>query len=104
MIDKFFNKITEALGTNTAIIAFLLIAFAPLAFQLPDNILNWQAWLSQSCIQLVALAVLQKGTRMEGQKTSALLQETHDIVICELKEIKAIHKEIDGEMVGASTD
>jgi len=90
MIDKVFEKIADGLGTNCTIVIFALIAFAPLFFQLPKTVIEWQMWLSQTCIQLVALAVLQKGTRIEGQRNNRLLQETHDNVMKEFKVIKKL--------------
>jgi len=81
MINRFFEKITDALGTNEVIIAFAAIAVIPLYFQLPHTVLEWQNWLSQTCIQLIALAILQKGTRVEGERQSRLIKETHDAAI-----------------------
>ena len=98
MIDRFFEKIADGLGTNWAIIVFALIAFVPLYFQLPKTIIEWQMWLSQTCIQLVALAVLQKGTRIEGGRSAKLLQEAHDAVMAEFDDIKDIHKDLNDEI------
>ena len=81
MIDRFFIKISDALGTNTAIVCFALIAVVPLYFQVPHTVIEWQNWLSQTCIQLIALAVLQKGTRVESDRQAALILETHDAAV-----------------------
>ncbi len=81
MIDRFFIRVSDALGTNTAIVCFAMIAIIPLYFQLPHSIIEWQNWLSQTCIQLIALAVLQKGTRLESSRQAALILETHDAAI-----------------------
>jgi hypothetical protein len=81
MIDRIFIKISDALGTNAAIVCFALIAFVPLYFQQPHTIMEWTSWLSQTCIQLIALAVLQKGTRIEGEKQARLILETHDAAV-----------------------
>ena len=94
MIDRVCEKLADALGTNFAIVIFSIIAVAPLAVQVPRSILEWQQWLSQTCIQLVALAILQKGTRLEGKRAQALLQETHDTVMGEMQEIKEFHLEM----------
>jgi hypothetical protein len=98
MIDKLIEKLADALGTNWAIFVFASIAFVPLYFQLPRTIIEWQNWVSQTCIQLVALAILQRGTQIEGTRTNQLLQETHDKELEEfgilkdiLAEVKDIH-------------
>ena len=91
MIDRFFEKVADSLGTNTCTVLFALIAFVPLAYQIPKTVLEWQNWLSQTAIQLIALSILQKGTRVEGNRNYKLLSETHDIVMSELTEIKKLH-------------
>lgn len=84
-IDRAFERLADALGTNCAIICFAVIAIVPLFFQLPRTVIEWQNWLSQTCIQLIALAVLQKGTRTEGRRQQRLIKETHDIMVAEFK-------------------
>lgn len=94
MMDRFCTWLADSLGTNTAIAAFVLIAFVPLWFQLPKTVIEWQSWLSQTCIQLVALAVLQKGTRLQGDRSDRMLKETHDAVMQEMGELKTMHHEL----------
>ena len=36
-IDKFFDSLADGLGTNTVIFLFILIAIAPLWYQLPQT-------------------------------------------------------------------
>lgn len=98
MIDRMFEKIADALGTNTAIVVFTAIAVVPLFFQLPHTVIEWQNWLSQTCIQLIALAVLQKGTKVEGARQSTIIRETHDATLSELSEIKDMHRDQHAEM------
>ena len=86
MVDRFFIKMADALGTNTAIVCFALIAIVPLYFQAPHSVIEWQNWLSQTCIQLIALAVLQKGTRVEGDRQATLILETHDAAVAMRRE------------------
>jgi hypothetical protein len=40
---------------------------------------------------LILLSILQKGTQVEGSKSSKMLQETHDNV---MKELKTFHHEL----------
>ena len=81
MIDRFFRKLSDALGTNTVIVLFILIAVVPLYFQLPHTVIEWQTWISQTFIQLTALAILQKGTKVEGERQARLILETHDAAV-----------------------
>jgi hypothetical protein len=61
---------------------------------MPRTILEWQQWLSGTAIQLIALAVLQKGTRQEGAKNLQLLLDTHDATMAEMLELKDMHQEL----------
>ncbi len=97
MIDKAMTLIADSLGTDACIIIFVLIAVVPLWYQLPQTILEWQQWLSQTAIQLIALAILAKVSKIEGGKQAKLIRETHDIVIRELKLLKELCKETTNE-------
>lgn len=93
MIDRFFCWLADALGSNAAIVMFTLIAFVPLAYHLPNGVLEWQGWLSQVCIQLISLAVIQKGGNTSERRVIGLLQETHDTVMQEMAELKTLHRD-----------
>lgn len=88
VIDDFFLWMADALGTDGCIMLFCLIAFVPFFHQLPKSILEWQQWLSQTAIQLIALAVLAKVSKIEGARNFSLLKDTHDVVMEELTQIK----------------
>ena len=92
--DAILNWIANSMGTNLCIVLFTLIAVVPLYYQLPDNILSWQQWLSQTAIQLIALAILAKVSKIEGGKQGRLIQDTHDIVMKEIKLLMEGHKEL----------
>ena len=89
-IDSLFCWLADALGSNGSIILFTLIAFVPLAYHLPTGVLEWQAWLSQVCIQLIALAVIQKGGKTSETRIMGYLQESHDAHMVELAEIRGL--------------
>ena len=89
--DKFFTWIADNLGTDTVIVLFTLIAIVPLFYQTPRNILEWQQWISQTAIQLIALAILAKVSKIEGGKQSKLIQETHDMTMNEIGVMKETH-------------
>ena len=93
MIDRAMTLIADSLGTDACIIIFVLIAVVPLWYQLPQTILEWQEWLSQTAIQLIALAVLAKVSKVEGKRQNKLIKETHDIVLEELKALKVLCKD-----------
>jgi len=93
-VNKLFIWIADSLGTNACILLFCLIAFVPLAYQMPQTMLEWQNFISQTVIQLVALAILAKTGKIEGEKQQKLLQETHDAVMAEFCELKQLHSEV----------
>ena len=76
--DIILNKISNILSSKITFIVFCIIAFVPLYFKLPSNILDWQQWISQTMIQLIALNVLGYTTKNEGKKTQKTLYELHN--------------------------
>jgi hypothetical protein len=90
MIDAFFDAIDDALGTNTAVVAFALIAFVPMAYHVPQNVMEWQTWLSNTCIQLIALAIIQRGGKGSERRILAYLAESHDAHMAELSKLNKI--------------
>lgn len=93
-MDKFFIWIADGLGTNYCIFLFCLISFVPLIYQRPQSLLDWQQYISQTVIQLVALAILAKVAKIEGEKSNKIALETHDTVMKMLKEVHVLMKEI----------
>lgn len=98
-IDRCFVALSDFLGSNTAISIFFVIAFVPLMVQLPRSVLEWQIWLSQTAIQLIALGIIQKGTHLEGQRNYKILKETHYSVMAELRILKDHIKPVKGDFV-----
>lgn len=94
MLDKFFETISDFLGTKTCFMIFCLIAIVPLLCQLPKDILGWQTYISQTLIQLVALSGVAIVSKKESRKIKELLQETHDTTLLEMIRLKEIAKEI----------
>jgi hypothetical protein len=85
--------IADSLSTKTCFVIFCIIAFLPLFFQMPHDILAWQAYLSQTVIQLVALSVLAIVAKKESREQSRILREE----LGDLREImRALHIKIDG--------
>lgn len=102
LLDAFFIWIANNLGTNSCIILFCLIAFVPLFYQSPQTILDWQQYISQTVIQLVALSILAKVAKIESEKSEKRLNEMYNNIksdldlqnqeLYELKEIKNLLK------------
>lgn len=87
------NKAGDFLSSKTAIVIFAILPLLSLGeivkSLLHGDIQSFIAWLSQSFIQLVALAVLAYLARREGLRTEARDLETHDAVMDILKSIHA---------------
>lgn len=94
MIDKLCTKMADALGSNAAVILFILIATVPLFYQVPRDVIGWQVWLSNTAIQLIALAVLAKVSKVESGRTTEILISINRSQSEDLKELKALHREL----------
>jgi len=79
-LDRFCIWLADRLGANSTLVVFSVIAFVPFFFQFPKSVLEWQNWISQTCIQLIALNVIQKGTQIESARTGAIIQDMHDLL------------------------
>lgn len=83
--DKVMDAIADSLSTKACLLIFCIIAFVPLAVQIPKDILGWQQWVSQTAIQLIALSILAIVAKKEGREQRAMLKETHDTVMEQFK-------------------
>jgi len=88
MFDKVMDRIADALASKQAFIIFIIIAIFPLAYGLPNSATAWQAYISQTLIQLVALNVLGYQNKKESKILSKIILEIHDAVMLELVSIK----------------
>jgi len=84
------DAIADGLSTRICFVIFCVIAFVPLFFQHPADVLGWDQYISQTVIQLVALSVLAIVSKKEGKAQQRMLQETHDTVMIEMAELKVI--------------
>ena len=90
------DKIADSLSTRICFVIFCIIAFVPLFFQHPADVLAWDQYISQTVIQLVALSVLAIVSKKEGKAQQMMLQETHDCsmeTLADIKEDLALAKE-----------
>ena len=77
LTDRIMDVIADSLSTKICFIIFCAIAFVPLLFQHPADILGWDQYISQTVIQLVALSVLAIVSRKEGATQQKLILEIH---------------------------
>ena len=84
LTDRIMDTIADSLSTKTCFLIFCFIAFVPLFFQYPADLLGWDQYISQTVIQLVTLSVLAIVAKKEGRAQQKMLQETHDCAMEEL--------------------
>ena len=76
--DRIMDVIADSLSTKVCFAIFCIIAFVPLFFQHPADVLGWDQYISQTVIQLVALSVLAIVAKKESATQQKLILETHD--------------------------
>ena len=88
-------KITQAVGTMWAAYIFAGIALVSLpgAIQSRSAVVI-VAWIAQTFLQLVLLAVIMVGQSVQAEGTESLIRETHDAVLAELSVIRASAAEL----------
>jgi len=84
------GKLADALATMVMFFGVTFLTISILFFQAPRTPLEWVQYIIQTFFQGVALPVLAFVAKIEGKKQQRLLQETHDTVMIEMKEIKAM--------------
>lgn len=89
--DRIMNVIADSLSTKVCFVIFCIIAFVPLFFQHPADVLGWDQYISQTVIQLVALSVLAIVSKKEGREQQRILNETHD---CVMEELALVQEEL----------
>ena len=71
-----------------------LLVLAPLLIERPNTLITWIQYASTAVLQAIALPLLGYTTKTAGEKQEKLLQETHDTVMNELNDIKAMHEDL----------
>ena len=82
------SKLADALATMVMFFGVTFLTLSILFFQTPRTPLEWVQYIIQTLFQGVALPVLAFVAKIEGERQRKLLQETHDTVMQEMKEIK----------------
>src|SRR5271169_6245315 len=84
------TKLADALATMIMFFGVTFLTMSILFFQTPRSPLEWVQYIIQTFFQGVALPVLAFVAKIEGSRLQKLLQETHDSVMMEMKEIKGM--------------
>jgi hypothetical protein len=83
--------ITSVVGTMWCALAFALVALVSLPAALhTGDVVVIVAWVAQTFLQLVLLAVIMVGQSIESARTEARDRETHDTVMAEAAETQEI--------------
>ena len=91
-MKKFNNWLGDklALGLSTMTAFYIVTSFVliPLLFQTPHDLVGWVQYTIQSLFQGSALPILAYVAKLEGLKTEAVLNSTHDLAMEELSVLK----------------
>ncbi len=88
VLDAVAVRITAAVGTMWCALIFAAIAVTATPGLFPQPVTSVAQWLAQAFLQLVLLSVIMVGQRLTGARTEALIQETHDAALEELRLLK----------------
>ena len=92
--DWLSNKLSNGLSSMEMFWVIVFLVIAPLLIQQPESLVGWIQYTVSVFLQGVALPVLGAVAKRSGERQEKLLNETHDAVMAELKEIKKLHLEI----------
>ena len=103
-IDKTLTRvgasITKAVGTMWMALAFTVLALVSLPAAVHSgDVVILVSWVAQTFLQLVLLSIILVGQSIESARTEARDQETHDAVMAEHAEIKALVRAVHAEVV-----
>ena len=94
-LDNLGGKITTAVGTMWAAIAFSLLALVSLPAALASaNTVVIVSWVDQTFLQLVLLPIIMVGQAVQARKTEKRDNETHQAVMAAHKETQQILSEL----------
>jgi hypothetical protein len=84
------TKLADILCTMAMFYGVTILTLSILCFQTPRTPLEWVQYIIQTFFQGVALPVLGFIGKINGERQEKLLQETHDAVMEEMREIKIL--------------
>jgi hypothetical protein len=83
-------KLADILCTMAMFYGVTIFTLSILCFQTPRTPLEWVQYSIQTFFQGVALPVLGLVGKINGERQEKLLQETHDAVMEEMRELKIL--------------
>jgi hypothetical protein len=90
-LDRSAGFVTRIVGTMwTALVFAVICCFSLPAVITSDNLILWVQWLGSIFLQLVLLPIIMVGQQMQSASQEAVIRETHDQVLAELADIRAI--------------
>ena len=106
--DWLAGIMSRALSSMVLFWLLVVLTWGSVLLQRPDGAQGWDLFLVSIFFQAVALPVINYTTAKQGDRTEALVRETHDAVMDELAslrrmnavqaeeiaELKAIHREL----------
>ncbi|SIS88041.1 hypothetical protein [Alicyclobacillus vulcanalis] len=97
------SKLAAALSSMTLFWILTLLIWATILFQRPEGAQGWILFLVSVFFQGVSLPVLAFVSNEQGDRTEAILNETHDTVMSELAELRRMHEEQKAEIAELKT-
>lgn len=90
--DFIGNKLSFTLSTMEMFYIVLILVVFPLFFQTPTNLIGWIQYISTAILQAIALPLLGYTTRKSGEKQEKVINDTHAILLKEIKMNRELHK------------
>jgi hypothetical protein len=87
------NKLSFSLSTMEMFYIVLILVVFPLFFQTPQNLIGWIQYISTAILQAIALPLLGYTTRKSGEKQEKVINDTHAILLKEIKANRELHKQ-----------
>ena len=85
------QRITDVVGTMWTAYAFAALALVSLPGALgTHDAVVIVSWIAQTFLQLVLLCIIMVGQGIQAEGTEVVIRETHDTVIAELAELRAV--------------
>lgn len=91
--DWLASRMSAFMSTMLLFWILCILDIGGLFLQTPKGAQGWLLWGVSIFFQSVALPVLGFVADKQGKQTAGLLQDTHDRVMGELAEIRAMHRE-----------
>lgn len=88
------ERLSNWLATMWTFWILTLLIVSTLLIQLPNGAQGWILFVVSVFFQGVALPVLALVSNRQGDRMESVLRETHDVVLDELRELRAMHEEL----------